>query len=161
MTLSERIVDRNQDEIDFPLTSEKRIALEGKCAAILQKKDFGAEDFNKFAGNMLTLARTSEDPMSFARIRDEKEKQHIVFIQIGNRQHTIAVRGRSFFSDNSFNSKSEDYCEGVTYKKSKAFFIALSKMQPISDNEVQLFCGKVFDVYLKSVQQDLGTPKSS
>ena len=68
---------------EYSLSEVERNSLEKECGEILEKEDFGREDFGSFCKNMISLVRQEGDPNRYVKLRDRKAELNIAINEEG------------------------------------------------------------------------------
>lgn len=66
---------------DEPLNASRRVQLEGEVTEILQRQEFGEDEFNQFASNMILLTKNPKKREPTGRITDKKEEKLIDLVE--------------------------------------------------------------------------------
>ena len=98
---------------------EQKAELERECEEILQKPDFGVEDFNHFAYNMVKLIaepRELSPKFPSAKLSDQESKREIVFSpQYRERGGGYSIIARSYARH--LRNNPDEYVEGENYER--------------------------------------------
>ena len=127
---------------------EQKSKLESECEEILQKPDFGVEDFNHFAYNMVKLIaepRELSRKFPFAILPDRESEREIVFSpQYRERGGGYSIIVRSYAK--YLRNNRDEYVEGENYGR-------IDYMENSSDpKKLEPYLSSIFNV---SLPQDI------
>lgn len=168
-TIGRRVVDafripRSSDrkrKSEPPLSPMEKVPFEEHCRQILEKDDFGREDFGNFCKSMIILARQEDDPKGFARLNDQEAKFYLDLSDNGIPEITIRSYPESRYYPRSSSVPVESLSQNVFYepqKKDGGFFgMSLGDFQPVLDTDALVPAGK----FIQFVSYFSGRPKSA